>query len=460
MIFKMEKMVIDMNNKNLLVVIIFLIVIFNSIVYSALNTEMFINGDAHIRIDKNIRITDVKVLEQLNDAYETYSSDYSKNTTSMQVTLPSSESVMIYEITITNKSDIDYEVTEIIEESYSNSDIKYELIDIEKGTLITGETTHIFKIKFTTTENNSDNKTTLVLKYTFQEIIKEWSFNYTGNEQEFSVPYNGVYKLEVWGAQGATHNSSFIGGYGGYSSGESFFNKDSLLYINVGGAGTMGPYTSTHSLAEGGYNGGGKGATDYCYQIRYGGSGGGATHISTSSGIISQLSDKVNNIYIVAGGGGGAYYFSSGAYGSGASGGGYIGNTADWTNVSHRYKLQPTGGNQISGGSGGSSYDTNIAGSGSFGQGGFGILGSCGNSSGGGGGYYGGGSGNFAPGAGGSGYISNKELTNKNMYCFNCSESNEESTKTISTTNVSENPISNYAKKGNGYAKITYIGKK
>ena len=125
-------------NKNLLVVTIFLIVLFNSIVYSSLNSEMFINGDAHIRVDKDIRITNVKVLEQTNNAYETYNNDYSKNTTSMQVTLPSSESVMIYEVIITNKGSTDYEVTNIVEESYSNSDIKYELIGMEKGTIIYG----------------------------------------------------------------------------------------------------------------------------------------------------------------------------------------------------------------------------------------------------------------------------------------------------------------------------------
>ncbi len=157
-------------NKNLLtIMIIFLVILCNSIVYSALNTEMFINGDAHIRVDKDIRITDVKVVDQVNGAYETYNSDYSKNTTSMQVSLPSSESFMIYEVTITNKGDIDYEVTNIIEESYSNSNIKYELIDIENGSIIDKGTTHKFKIKFTTPENNTDNKTTIVLKYTFKE---------------------------------------------------------------------------------------------------------------------------------------------------------------------------------------------------------------------------------------------------------------------------------------------------
>lgn len=63
-----------------------------------------------------------------------------------------------------------------------------------------------------------------------------------------------------------------------------------------------------------------------------------------------------------------------------------------------------------------------------------------------------------AGGGGGSSYIGNSLLTDKVMYCYNCEESTEESTKTISTTNVSEEAISNYVKQGNGYAKITYLG--
>ena len=43
------------------------------------------------------------------------------------------------------------------------------------------------------------------------------------------------------------------------------------------------------------------------------------------------------------------------------------------------------------------------------------------------------------------------------MYCYNCTESNDTNTKTISTTNVSETPTSNYAKIGNGFARITFV---
>ena len=77
--------------------------------------------------------------------------------------------------------------------------------------------------------------------------------------------------------------------------------------------------------------------------------------------------------------------------------------------------------------------------------------------SGGGGGFYGGGAIEHGPAGGGSGYIGNPLLTNKSMYCYNCTESLEESTKTISTTCTSKTPTENCSKQGNGYAKITLI---
>ena len=43
------------------------------------------------------------------------------------------------------------------------------------------------------------------------------------------------------------------------------------------------------------------------------------------------------------------------------------------------------------------------------------------------------------------------------MYCYNCTESSEEATKTISTTCHSSTPTENCAKIGNGYARITLI---
>ena len=75
-------------------------------------------------------------------------------------------------------------------------------------------------------------------------------------------------------------------------------------------------------------------------------------------------------------------------------------------------------------------------------------------------GFYGGGLGhhNGASAGGGSGYIGNSQLKNKEMYCYSCEKSDEEVTKTTSTASVNASPISKNAKIGNGYAKITYLG--
>ncbi len=62
-------------------------------------------------------------------------------------------------------------------------------------------------------------------------------------------------------------------------------------------------------------------------------------------------------------------------------------------------------------------------------------------------------------GGGGSSYIANPLLTNKVMYCYNCQELTEEQIKTISTTCTNKNPTENCSKQGNGYAKITYLGR-
>ena len=267
----------------------------------------------------------------------------------------------------------------------------------------------------------------------------EWAFDYTGGEQTFTAPVNGTYKLEVWGAQGYTINS-YMGGYGGYSTGKIIFSKNQEIYLFVGEKGKGGLANNTryssypNSLnAIAGDN------------VSYIGSGGGSTHIALENSLISQIT-KLEKLIMVSGGGG-ASTWTSGNYwsGTGGSGGGFKGNSGQ-SNTS--YFLPGGGGTQNSGGNSGSNGTA----------GNFGLSeltnpsGSCG-----GGGYYGGGTSWGSAGGGGSGYIGNSLLTEKSMYCYNCQESSEESTKTISTTCTSATPTANCAKQGNGYAKITLI---
>lgn len=59
-----------------------------------------------------------------------------------------------------------------------------------------------------------------------------------------------------------------------------------------------------------------------------------------------------------------------------------------------------------------------------------------------------------------SGNISNSLLKEKSIYCYNCQANDDENNKIVSTTCSSGSATSQCTKQGNGYAKITYLGKK
>ena len=289
----------------------------------------------------------------------------------------------------------------------------------------------------------------------------EFEFNYTGTIQTFTPEIRGLYKLEVWGAQGGHYNDANFGGYGGYSTGSAYLRKGETVYVVVGGNGSI--YRKTY-VYSGGYNGGGgTHSSDH-----YVGTGGGATHIARSTGLLKELVNKKDDVLIVAGGGGGSYYESSNIRGAGGSGGGYIGGDSSYTITSRSYKVVATGGTQYAGGNCGKYYNSSWPGlvsptsDGSFGQGGqFANTGDDRNIPGGGGGWYGGAATVQGSGSAGSGYIASKELVSngdleKHMTCFNCPTSNEENTKTISNGCANNSPISDCGKSGSGYAKITY----
>ena len=306
-----------------------------------------------------------------------------------------------------------------------------------------------YEIKNDSTEYDADAY--LECELTKKIAGDEWSFDYTGSEQTFTAPVNGVYTLEVWGAQGGSANDEFHGGYGGYSKGNIELSVDDKLYINVG---STGKNCTTATRCDGGYNGGGS-ALAYTQTESLAAGGGGATHIATSSGLLSTFVNNKKDLIIVAAGGGGGHYTNGSNGGVGGSAGGYTGMRPtnllqDYTGVG---RLSNPG-NQSSAGCNSNGVDC-----GSFGQGGNSAMTIYhdGAGSGGGSGYYGGSGANIGAGAGGSSYIGNSLLLEKSMYCYNCTESSETSTKTISTTCTSATPTENCPKSGNGYAKISFI---
>ena len=252
--------------------------------------------------------------------------------------------------------------------------------------------------------------------------VTDGSFDYdfSEREEEFIVPLDGYYRLEAWGAQGGyALNETYRGGYGGYATGLAYLTKGTKLYINVGGKGTNALVKATKY--SGGYNGGGsgKGGTDYIA-----GGGGGATHIAVSSGLLSTFETNMQDVLIVAGGGGGAGYYSGSVYGIGGEGGGILGGRGTVNSNANTNTTVGAGGTQTTGAG--------------FGQGANATAGP-----GGGGGLYGGKSSNTYRGAGGgSGYVG--KLLESETYAYSGS--------------ANDTAISYVSKKGNGYAKITYVG--
>lgn len=271
-------------------------------------------------------------------------------------------------------------------------------------------------------------------KYTF-DVARQWEFDYTGNYQTFTVPTDGYYNIELWGAQGGNMTGTgyksdgtsrgqltYTGGKGAYTKGVIYLTKGETIYIYVGGAGS-----SNVSLASscsggdaGGYNGGGTLASGQC---AYGASGGGATDVRLVSGEWNNFDSLKSRIMVAAGGGGANFRNQGFGEGNGGAGGAFYGVNgseslaegsyfrSDWSNG---YGIG-TGGTQTSGGyylnyllngtiyhgnsydSTGSIYGENI---GKFGGG------VTGNQSGGGSGYYAGGSVGHGGAGGGSSFVS------------------------------------------------------
>ena len=213
-------------------------------------------------------------------------------------------------------------------------------------------------------------------------------YEFTGEVQEFKAYFPGEYKIQLWGAQGGNYDGT-EGGKGAYTEGTITLAKNDILYVYVGG-------TSTDKAA--GYNGGASGGST---GDGWNAGGGGATDVRLLSGdgVWNDEASLKSRLMVAAGGSGVSCY--SGCV-SGGDGGALFGLQGDSTGTGAAHEIA-TGTTQISAGLG-----INGTANGS----GFGYAGQ--NStyrSGGGGGYWGGGSGGstsrrVSSGAGGSSFIS------------------------------------------------------
>lgn len=140
-----------------------------SISYASLNTELMMTGEAIVRVDADIRVIDIKMLTTENEAYETYNSKYTKNSTNMYMTLPKTNSTITYQITIKNKSNHTYIISDITDELI-NSTIAYRIDNYKDVQVIPKNSTVTMNITFYYSNNDQTSNITQIatLNYKFE----------------------------------------------------------------------------------------------------------------------------------------------------------------------------------------------------------------------------------------------------------------------------------------------------
>lgn len=236
-----------------------------------------------------------------------------------------------------------------------------------------------------------------------------FDYDFEGDEEIFEVQKTGIYAIEAWGAQGGNSSNGAgythkEGGYGGYTYAEYKLKKGQILYIKVG---EKGQNYTPGNLAGSAYNGG---HAEVRAQAQKGG-GGGATSITTKQIDISNININRKEILAIAGGGAGS---DSNAYNkAGASGGGYCDSYGE------------------------ACYNTpKDQNRNNYGQGG---------------GY------TQKENCGGTGYYNAHLAKNGVMFTYNGYTNSSPEYKTLTTSNYSDEAISNYVKRGNGHARIKLL---
>ena len=166
------------NNKKLKFISLILLIIFclyfQTVVYSAISSKLMITGDAVARIRSNVRINKFRIHEVSDGVISSYE-EFSKTYTMSNVTLPNSDSYIIYELVIGNYEDVEMQLSSI---TGLPSNLTYELIDYSLHDMICDNTNKCFggvektlylKIKYAN-YNASGTNYNINLEYEFKEF--------------------------------------------------------------------------------------------------------------------------------------------------------------------------------------------------------------------------------------------------------------------------------------------------
>ncbi len=218
--------------KIIMSLVLFGCILFMSIGYSALNSELSISGEAVVLAEGDIQITNITVLSAETGAFLTYNPSFTNDSSNIGVTLPSQESKITLLIEVTNNTNNYYHLDQIIEID-NNNNINYEIKDKD---IIYFPEQSITEIEITFSYKdliNSNIEITLNMDYVFEKTTykKLEYLTFSGNEYiDTGILNTGDYIFETeymqtaytandggWIFNGRAHYSYSLGVFSGKS---------------------------------------------------------------------------------------------------------------------------------------------------------------------------------------------------------------------------------------------------
>ena len=219
--------------------------------------------------------------------------------------------------------DVPYDITSLTPIIEADSDTTY---DIENVSLKLGS--NVIKI-IVKTKNKEESSYIFNVKR-LDSNKRNTTYAVSGNEEEYTVPFDGYYQIELWGAAGGQGRTNYtlknLGGNGAYTKGTIYLEKGTKLYFYIGSKGKYSASVSKCVGGLGGFNGGAQGGIDgNCDSApEPGAGGGGASDVRLVGGTWNDFESLKSRIMVAGGGGGGSYSYVGSAAGglNGYAGGG------------------------------------------------------------------------------------------------------------------------------------------
>ncbi len=167
------------------IVFLFLSLLTISIGFSSLSTSLTVNGTTTFAPVDMLRVT--KITNTGYSDADLISATHTIDTISALLDINSTSGYATYDVTISNLGQVDKVLTSISEDVFSNSDMKYEILGINPGTVIKSKETLKFKVTFKYRNGvNTINEERLncTLKFIFDDYVyvpQSYTINFDPN---------------------------------------------------------------------------------------------------------------------------------------------------------------------------------------------------------------------------------------------------------------------------------------